>query len=90
MITKIIKKIELDDTLAQITRIRGGYSAVWGGRGHEGVNFWDYTITFEDDTVYKMTRIYPIESESNGLNVGDTVTFIIKGDRIQKVKLVEV
>ena len=86
---KIIKKIELDDTIAEINRRNWGHSALLGGRRDErsGMEFWDYIITFEDDTFYKMTRIAPVEHEyGHGLNVGDTVTFIIKGDRIQKVK----
>jgi hypothetical protein len=85
---KIIKKIENDDSIAEINRRNWGHSEILGGRRDErsGMSFWDYIITFEDDTVYKMTRTRPIESESNGFNVGDTVTFIIKEDRIQKVK----
>jgi hypothetical protein len=92
MMIKIIKKIELDDSIAEINRRNWGHSAALGGRRDErsGMNFWDYIVTFEDDAVYKMTRTAPIESETNGLKVGDAVTFIIKEDRIQKVKLVEV
>jgi hypothetical protein len=84
---KIIKTIELDDVPKTSSKKHGTlYGVPFGGRGYGGVNFWDYIVTFEDDVnTYKMCRNSPVESETRGLKVGDSVTFKQTGYRINKV-----
>jgi hypothetical protein len=86
---KIIKTIELDNVPKTTSKKFGTmYVQPMGGRGYGSVNFWDYIVTFEDDeNTYKMCRTSPIESELNGLKVGDSVTFKQTEDRIKQVKI---
>lgn len=90
MITKVIKNITQIEIPIKDSPLHGqNYGAPLNGRGYASVSFWDYTIMFEDDEiVYKMTRTAPVESEYRGLNVGDTVSFKLIGDRIKQVKVI--
>jgi hypothetical protein len=90
MEAKIIKTIKLDDGALKMQSNKYGkmYHKSLGGRGYGAVNFWDYVVTFEgDENIYKMTRTSPIESTTNGLKIGDSVTFKQTGDRIKAVKI---
>jgi len=88
---KIIKTIELADVPKLASKKHGQmYEQPLGGRGYGSVNFWDYVVTFEnDDAIYKMTRTSPVESNRDGLKVGDPVTFKQIDDRIKLVKIVK-